>query len=917
MVVYNLDDLGDVVITSPATGNVLSYNGTNWVNDSVAGGGATDLDDLSDVVISSPSNNQFLRYNGTNWVNATVGIVGALDDLSDVVISSPSNGQVLAYNGTSWVNTTAGSASALNDLTDVVISGQAAGDSLWYDNSNWRVYPKKCIDPTNSAYGLSTAGSAADNATAMNAAIAAAISANLPLIIPAGRYKMANLDVIDHTVLTEGSSLIVDSTGPVYLLFQYGSLTVPFDIDITGGVVEFDVSSVSTVTSGGSMSSESEVTQVTLTGAPSDLLQTDQVSLVCNKFLPYYVNPYERNFQHEISEVWHISGSNVFLTEKLLRDYTSGYSYIKFYRWANRDTKVYFGEHIIFSSDQDQDGNADEDWNSSSITAAQRPAMCLRIAGVRNPIVKSSFEKPWAGGVRIVGSMGARIEVPSFMQVNNLLSGQTVYGYAIAFDGANRFPRVTGVDGYHARHVTTTWIEEQQLLITGISKAAQAVVTYTRPSGNSTHPAAGDLVYISSVVGMTELNGNWYTVSSVNTGAGTMVLNVDSTGFTTYVSGGTANMFQPDQWYRYGECTHRRVDNIDGRFNYGPIGDSHENEYGVYYTNIRVVAPVEFTWSAVNPKAMSLRGAGCTVDGFYLERGQQGIAVQSFELDHGIPDIKTLRNLRFKSQQDKAAGGALIDISGNASVTSKRKLLIDGIDFEDCYRLISKEANSGDIEIRNITYSGDWGVSSPSQYAFGFAGGNNLIENGLLDFSAMTNVDLRILQVTGGVTIVRNVHFKGIKSTGQYPFVIQGTGSQIIFDRCTFEFDSSATDGTVRFFQNNNVYGLVNFYGCRFINPEKVSSTLGLINISGTSSNAVVKISGDQRFEGTLSKLIGLSSSATTSNYTYTQAFLRTGTGAPSANANFLGEQFFNTASNQLYIAKAVGTGASDWYALN
>jgi len=39
-----LDDLSDVVITTPSTGQVLKYNGTNWVNDTDAtGSGATDL----------------------------------------------------------------------------------------------------------------------------------------------------------------------------------------------------------------------------------------------------------------------------------------------------------------------------------------------------------------------------------------------------------------------------------------------------------------------------------------------------------------------------------------------------------------------------------------------------------------------------------------------------------------------------------------------------------------------------------------------------------------------------------------------------------------------------------------------------------------------------------------------------------
>lgn len=48
----------------------------------------------------------------------------------------------------------------------------------------------------------------------------------------------------------------------------------------------------------------------------------------------------------------------------------------------------------------------------------------------------------------------------------------------------------------------------------------------------------GESVFITGVVGMTELNGNTYTILAVTPGS--ITINVDSTGFTTYVSGGTA-----------------------------------------------------------------------------------------------------------------------------------------------------------------------------------------------------------------------------------------------------------------------------------------------------------------------------------------------------------------------------------------
>lgn len=69
------------------------------------GGGASALDDLTDVVISSPTTNQVLKYNGSVWVNDTAtGGATTLDDLTDVVISAAGDRQIIQHNGVSWSN---------------------------------------------------------------------------------------------------------------------------------------------------------------------------------------------------------------------------------------------------------------------------------------------------------------------------------------------------------------------------------------------------------------------------------------------------------------------------------------------------------------------------------------------------------------------------------------------------------------------------------------------------------------------------------------------------------------------------------------------------------------------------------------------------------------------------------------------
>ena len=85
-----------------------------------------------------------------------------------------------------------------------------------------------------------------------------------------------------------------------------------------------------------------------------------------------------------------------------------------------------------------------------------------------------------------------------------------------------------------------TTIEMQSALgsnktITAISKAAEAEVTGTHDY------AIGDLVVITGVVGMTEINNRVVRVKSVSTTVSFVCEGLDSTGFTTYVSGGVAN----------------------------------------------------------------------------------------------------------------------------------------------------------------------------------------------------------------------------------------------------------------------------------------------------------------------------------------------------------------------------------------
>lgn len=78
--------------------------------------------------------------------------------------------------------------------------------------------------------------------------------------------------------------------------------------------------------------------------------------------------------------------------------------------------------------------------------------------------------------------------------------------------------------------------------ITGITKASQAVITV----GASHGFVVGDSVVSSGVVGMTQING--LRAAVVNTTGSTITVDIDSSGFSDYVSDGNA-----DTWPQTGE----------------------------------------------------------------------------------------------------------------------------------------------------------------------------------------------------------------------------------------------------------------------------------------------------------------------------------------------------------------------------
>lgn len=184
-----LDDIDDVDISTPTTGQSLQYDGANWVNGAAAlepggtsgavqfrnsGGvfdGNTDLfwDDTTKrlgVGDATPEEtvtivggvklslaeqasagtlqwdgSNFQGHNGSGWVDLDIQtIVSTIDDLNDVAIVTPASGEYLVYTGSEWENVeiqAVAGVSDLDDLSDVTVTGPTSGEYLVYTGSQW------------------------------------------------------------------------------------------------------------------------------------------------------------------------------------------------------------------------------------------------------------------------------------------------------------------------------------------------------------------------------------------------------------------------------------------------------------------------------------------------------------------------------------------------------------------------------------------------------------------------------------------------------------------------------------------------------------------------------------------------------------------------------------------------------------
>lgn len=166
---YELDELHNVSLPSPVSGQFLKYDGSLWVADAIdlttdttgdyvaklaagsgisitnnSGEGSTPniswsatLDDVSNVTAPSPSSGDYLKWNGSAWINDPINLG---TDTTGNYMTNVSAGTGISVSHTQGEGSTAtvSLSAGLDDLTDVVIAGiPTTNHVLLYNGSAW------------------------------------------------------------------------------------------------------------------------------------------------------------------------------------------------------------------------------------------------------------------------------------------------------------------------------------------------------------------------------------------------------------------------------------------------------------------------------------------------------------------------------------------------------------------------------------------------------------------------------------------------------------------------------------------------------------------------------------------------------------------------------------------------------------
>jgi len=244
-----LTNIGNSSLTNSSitiNGTAVSLGGSI----TVASGGASTLDSLTDVVITSASTGQVLKYDGTNWINgtdntasegsasdsfATIAVAGqssvVADSATDTLTLVGAGGITITTNATTDTITITGSGGSASDsFATIAVAGQS---SVVADSSTDTL-------TLVAGTGISITTNASTDTVTINSTVSAGVTAFTGLTDAAGL-------TVDQFYLPAITRLAVTANGSsAYRFDQYSTADNPTIYAISGTTIAFDLSSVST-----------------------------------------------------------------------------------------------------------------------------------------------------------------------------------------------------------------------------------------------------------------------------------------------------------------------------------------------------------------------------------------------------------------------------------------------------------------------------------------------------------------------------------------------------------------------------------------------------------------------------------------------------------------------------------------------
>ena len=212
---HTLASHSDVVTAGTVpTGNLLYFNGSNWVDWS-----PNFLTTESDPVFSASEAANITSTDTTNWDtafgwgnHASAGYLTtlSLNGVSDVSITSPLNGQVLSYNNGTWSNVTPSSGGGASVTISDTAPAASAGD-LWWESDTGRL--KIFYQDVNSSQWVDASPPLAD-ATSIGGSGTVSMKASLipdtndAYDIGSAEFKIRDLYVNDGSIHTESGNAL-------------------------------------------------------------------------------------------------------------------------------------------------------------------------------------------------------------------------------------------------------------------------------------------------------------------------------------------------------------------------------------------------------------------------------------------------------------------------------------------------------------------------------------------------------------------------------------------------------------------------------------------------------------------------------------------------------------------------------------